>query len=51
MQVNFAEDFDPPSNLTAAAASGTLPSLGEDHSALFLGRLVTEFSAEDFVLA
>jgi len=50
VQVNVAEDCDPPSNLTATA-SGTLLRLSEDRSALFLGRLLTEFSTEDFVLA
>jgi serralysin len=47
--VGFGTGFDPLANLSQAA-DGTLLDLGDGDGVLFLGRLVAEFAADDFVL-
>ncbi len=45
----FGDDFDPLANLSQGT-SGTVLDLGEAGEVLFLGKLVNEFGAEDFIL-
>jgi serralysin len=47
--VGFGDGFDPLAQLSQGT-SGTLLDLGEAGEVLFLGKLVNEFGAEDFIL-
>ena len=51
--VGFGADFDPLANLSQSTSgpAGTVLDLAEAGQVLFLGKLVADFGAEDFILA